>query len=975
MAVNRLPNICNGFLKTFWPRYRGRRAGRLVQERNLLRRNLISTIQPHRDSYKASSSWKGQRSHNPSNCVRITPNPAIRRDGSLSAYVPSLYLSNVMSLAPKIDEIRHVVTYANLDCVCITESWLQSHVHDNVVALDGFNLVRRDRVDTIHGGVCTFIKDNINFTILEDLEDSLFEALWIKLRPSRLPRGYSCIVLGNIYHPPSADDSAVLQYLSKCLSFIESRYTNCGLLIVGDFNRLNMTRLKNSYDLKQIVKFPTRGKRTLDLILTNLNHFYKDPVQRPPHGLSDHMSVELQPKERCLLPSQRLTVVSRDLKPSNRLAMRMYLQEVDVPALISTVNTCAEKTSLLETIVQTGLDFVLPLRSKTIRSNDPPWINSTLKDLIRRRQCALAQGNLLMFRYLRNRVNRERKTCRGKYYESKVNHLKDCKPSLWWKEVKRLSGMSSVLGDRGDLVKSLQHIDGAASALDLANTINEAFLLPMNDFTPLPNDFQPEQEGPLSPPFAVTANSVFLKLTSLNPKKASGPDGIPAWLLKENPDLLMDPIRDILNCSYSEGRLAPSWKMADIVPIPKQKPVKEVNKHLRPISLTPILSKIAEEFVVEEHVRPAILKRIGDNQFGSIPKSSTTYALISMIHSWIKHTDGTGSTVRVVLLDYRKAFDLIDHTILAGKLVSLDIPHGIICWIIDFLKNRKQRVKIERDCRSEWRDIPAGVPQGTKLGPWMFILMIDDIDTSNTELWKYVDDTTIAEPVAKNKASIIQNDVNELVARSEGNKFQLNQEKCKELRISFAKNEPDFAPILINGKAIEVVPNVKLLGLNISSDLRWNCHVTEISKKVSVRLYFLRQLKRANIAAKELLTFYTTCIRPIMEYACPVFHNALPLYLSDELECLQKRAMRIIFPFVAYNDALIACNLDILSDRRRIITTKLFEEISNNNEHKLHKLLPKKNHCSKNLRSARKFHVPVCKTSRLKNSFIYSNCI
>lgn len=192
-----------------------------------------------------------------------------------------------------------------------------------------------------------------------------------------------------------------------------------------------------------------------------------------------------------------------------------------------------------------------------------------------------------------------------------------------------------------------------------------------------------------SPPFAVTTNSVFLKLTSLNSKKASGPDGIPAWLLNVNPDLLVDPIRDILNCSgsYSEGRLVPSWKTADIVSIPKQKPVKEVNKHLRPISLTPVLTKIAEE------LRPAILKRIGENQFGSIPKSSTTHALINMIHSWIKHTDATGSTVRVVLFDYRKAFDLIDHTILAGKLISLDISHGIIRWIFDFLTTVNRELK------------------------------------------------------------------------------------------------------------------------------------------------------------------------------------------------------------------------------------------------------------------------------------------
>ena len=203
-----------------------------------------------------------------------------------------------MYLAPKIDEIRHVVQYANLDCVCISESWLRSHIHDNVVALSGFNLVQKDRVDIIHGGVCTYITDNINFTILEDLEDPSFEAPWLKLRPARLPTGYSCIVLGIIYHPPNDNDPAILDYLWQSLSSIESRFPNSGLLIVGDFNRLNTKRLQNSFDLKQIVTFPTQGDGTLDLVLTNLKEYYKDPIQRPPHGLSDHMSVEVQPKDR-----------------------------------------------------------------------------------------------------------------------------------------------------------------------------------------------------------------------------------------------------------------------------------------------------------------------------------------------------------------------------------------------------------------------------------------------------------------------------------------------------------------------------------------------------------------------------------------------------------------------------------------------------------------------------------------------------
>ena len=393
--------------------------------------------------------------------------------------------------------------------------------------------------------------------------------------------------------------------------------------------------------------------------------------------------------------------------------------------------------------------------------------------------------------------------------------------------------MPSAVRDSDELMRSLQHItEESLGASDLASLINDTFLSPVQDFAPLSAEtFLLPQDYSTAQPFAVTAHAVYLQLASINPRKASGPDGIPAWLLKENADLLSDTVIDIINCSFAESHLPPSWKSADTVPIPEQKPIKDVNKHLRPISLTPVLSKVAEEFVVAEHLRPSILKKIGDNQFGAIPESSTTHALISMMHSWTKHTDGTESTVRVVLFDYRKAFDLIDHALLVRELLALDMPVGVSFWIIDFLTDGTQRVKLGEDCLSEWRNVPAGVPQGTKLGPWLFILMIDDINTSNTELWKYVDDTTIAECVDKKEDSHIQSDVEELIAKFHQNKFQLNESKCKELRISFAKSAADFAPIVINGKEIEVVSTVKLLGLNISSDLRWNCHVAEISKK------------------------------------------------------------------------------------------------------------------------------------------------
>ena len=142
------------------------------------------------------------------------------------------------------------------------------------------------------------------------------------------------------------------------------------------------------------------------------------------------------------------------------------------------------------------------------------------------------------------------------------------------------------------------------------------------------------------------------------------------------------------------------WKLANVTPFPKNKPVTDINQHLRPISLTCSLSKLAEELIIEKFVAPAILKSIDQNQYGGVPKSSATIALISMLHNWTKATDGTGNSVRVFLFDYRKAFDLIDHTILVNKICLLSILSFVRNWIIDFLSDRKQPVKLAKDCFS-----------------------------------------------------------------------------------------------------------------------------------------------------------------------------------------------------------------------------------------------------------------------------------
>ena len=176
----------------------------------------------------------------------------------------------------------------------------------------------------------------------------------------------------------------------------------------------------------------------------------------------------------------------------------------------------------------------------------------------------------------------------------------------------------------------------------------------------------------------------------------------------------------------------------------------------------------------------------------------------------------------------------------------------------------------------------------------------------------------MAESVDKSEPSKIQASVDELASKSQADRFQLNEAKCKELRISFPKTKHDFEPITINSKPIDVVTHAKLFGLNISCDLKWNVHISETVRKVSSRFYCLRQ--RAKIATKELITFYKTYLRPVSEYACQVYHNSLPKYLSDDLERLQKRALRIILPEKTYAAVLESSGLTTMHDRRQTLT-------------------------------------------------------
>ena len=461
---------------------------------------------------------------------------------------------------------------------------------------------------------------------------------------------------------------------------------------------------------------------------------------------------------------------------------------------------------------------------------------------------------------------------------------------------------------------------------------------------------------------------VCKKLQKLNPHKAMGPDNIPPRLLKEFAYELAEPISDLFNLSLSSGIVPDTWKCANITPIPKEKLPKEEND-LRPISLTSCISKVMEEFVAE-WILEDIAHKIYHKQFGVIKGTSTTLCLLDMFHNWLLNLDTPGQYLRICFLNFSKAFDRINLNILVTKLVFLGVRRSLLPWICSFLSNRKQRVKLSKSL-SEWVTTNAGVPQCTKLGPILFLVMINDLVLPTCNNWKYVDDLPASEVIAKYGSSTIQSDLDYISSWSSANYMKLNAKKCKEIRVCFFRDTPVLEPLTIDGIPINVVDCHKVLGTVLNSSQKWTDHVNMITKKAAKRLYIIRTLKRSGMTADDLLTIYIALIRSVLEYCCPVWHTNLPSYLSEQIERLQKRVLRIIFPSLSYREALSAADCVRLDDNRQRLCLNPLQKINSNGDNKLNPLIPNSrlSEHGRPLRNSDSLSIFKCRTDRFKRSF------
>jgi hypothetical protein len=426
---------------------------------------------------------------------------------------------------------------------------------------------------------------------------------------------------------------------------------------------------------------------------------------------------------------------------------------------------------------------------------------------------------------------------------------------------------------------------------------------------------------------------------------------------------------DIINSSLCEGVVPTQWKKAIVVPIPKVIPTPSMDK-LRPVSLTPTLAKVAETFVTN-WVMQDLSQQLDPRPYGNRKARSTSHYLVQLVQ-YAHQALEDGCNVNLLAIDYSKAFDRVDITIALQKLLHMGVRRELLPWLSDFLSNRQQCVRVD-GVTSDWRSVTCGVPQGTKVGPVVFLAMVNGVTGDTPDRFKFVDDITVglkSKPttVTVSPSNPMQDITDGICKDADDDNMMINAVKCANLPISAStRHDPALAPVTANGQAIPQVTSLKLLGVTIQNNLKWDTHVDNMISKANGRKYFILVLKRLGVELRDLTKCYCTFIRPLVEYAVPVWHSGLTVHQSDQLERVQKQTLHILLPDSSYREALLLTGLHTL-EQRRIQLCRNFATGLLGSEFSCW-LPPRRRECHKrNLRSNNKLSTLPCRTKRFSNS-------
>ena len=458
----------------------------------------------------------------------------------------------------------------------------------------------------------------------------------------------------------------------------------------------------------------------------------------------------------------------------------------------------------------------------------------------------------------------------------------------------------------------------------------------------------------------------YQRIKSAKKPKSVLQGDIPSKILTEFGPELSKPLCDLFNKIIETAQWPQQYKMEIITPIAKvPEPMSE--NDLRPISLTYSFSKIFEQFIVS-WLLECIGHKMDFRQYGGTKGNSVCHYMIEFLNFILHETESGSTAVLACLVDFSKAFNRQDHTILIEKLCNLGVPGWLLKLVISFLENRCMKVKYKGSYSSLF-SLPGGGPQGTLLGLFLFLVLINDIgfpnQVNNTgdkitakkkvkELnvihLKYVDDLTLAEAIDMDKLehreiehrpqpdafrcrtghklnpseSRLFSQIDKVQEYATRHKMKINVEKTKFMVFNPCRSK-DFLPLKgIEDSEIGMVESAKLLGLSITSNLSWDDNTKLICKKSYEKMWVLKRLKNLGASRSDLLEVYFKQIRCHAEYAVPVWNGSLTGLNAAKIERIQKSALYIILgdEYSSYSKALRTLSLEKLAVRRKELCLK-----------------------------------------------------
>lgn len=811
----------------------------------------------------------------------------------------------------KFEDLKTMLfrTGKNWDIICISETWLQSDIGHSR-QLSGYTSFFDNRCGQTGGGVAIYIK-SIKIKAASRLKVHLVctQSLFVEID---LYNSFSFIV-GQVYRPPNLDSAVFVEELSNCIESISAMKKT--VLISGDFNfdlfsivqNISVQEFFNTFSSFGFLPLISKTTRACGQSLSLLDNIYCNDLSLI--------------KDSGLLiddTSDHFPVFSHlDIKTTDRIDKPVFISRFDfrrLPELREHLrNTLADfqhiadpelASAALVKAYQSGIQK-FSIQHKVSRKESPlkPWITPAILSSINvrcklyiRKQKYPTEINKRKYNRYRNILNSVIRSAKKTYIQNQLEINKGNSKKMWeilLTHTKGLKGQSPLPDTvHANGAEITDHSEIAKKFNSYFSTVGKILQEQIPESPNNPLEFVTNSEINIDTLEPISEVELIAIVSSMQ-NVGGGMDGINAKIFKATYEIITKELTHFINLCLRLGKFPSNLKIAVIKPIYKSGEKFYVSNY-RPISILPFISKILEKIIYKRLMTHLETNSIlSPNQFG-FRKKLSTYMPLLLLQEKITKAFENSKIVCGLYLDLKKAFDTVDHNILLSKIYSYGVTGIFFNIIKSYLTHRMQCVEY-KGTKSAATEVSIGVPQGSILGPLLFIIYVNDFSRicTNSTCLLYADDTAIffearSEEELQNR---IDTEIPKIVNWFNSNKLSINASKTYCQMYNNTEN-------IINIKArigdtdIEFTDCIKYLGMYIDKDLKWRSHINHISNILSRNAGIIKK-SSFFLERKQLLLLYNSLFLPYINYCCLVWGHSAPTLL-DRLNKIQKKVIRVI---------------------------------------------------------------------------------